>query len=116
MDVLPYLTQPCTITRVAHDGDPDAYGNPTETTSTVELDGSPGCWIMQTKRSESTVLTNQQAETFTGYFPAGTELAGADRVTVGDATFEVQGPPWSAANPLGAGSVDFVEATLVRVV
>lgn len=115
MDVLPYLTQPCTITHVAHDGEVDDYGNPTETTTTTELDGAPGCWILQTKRDDDTTLTNQQTEVFTGYFPAGTELAGSDRVAVNGATFEVKGPPWSAANPLSA-AVDFVEATLVRVV
>jgi hypothetical protein len=115
VDVLPYLNQPCTITHVAQNGAEDPYGNPTETTTTTELDGAPGCWIVQGKRDDVTLLTNQQSEVFTGYFPAGTQLDGSDRVTVDGATFEVQGPPWRAFNPLAA-AVDFVEATLVRVV
>jgi hypothetical protein len=106
-----YMTQPCTITHVDHDGAEDRYGDPTETTTTTEALG----WLTQPTRDDDTDRTNQQRELWVGYFPAGTVLDGSDRVTVAGETFEVRGPPSRPFNPL-TNSVAYVEATLIRVV
>lgn len=105
-----YLVLDGTLTRTT-DGDPDAYNVPTEetTTSTVR------CWLTQANASESTRDANQQTENVVIYLPAGTQVTGRDRITIDGATFEFQGPPWSAVNPLHGGAVAFVQADARRV-
>lgn len=100
-----------TLTRTT-DGDPDAYNVPTEetTTSTVR------CWLTQANASESTRDANLQAEDLVVYLPAGTEVTGRDRLAIDGATYELQGPPWSATNPLMGGSASFVQVAARRVV
>jgi len=106
-----FLVLEGTLTRTT-DGDPDAYNVPTEetTTSTVL------CWLMQANADESTRDANLQSEDVVVYLPAGTEVTGRDRITISGATYELQGPPWHAANPLQGGAVAFVQAAARRVV
>lgn len=112
-----YMTQPCTITHVSHDGPKDEFGDATETTTTTVLDGlDGGCWVTDQRRDEDTNRTNQQRQIATGYFrPSTLELDGSDRVDVAGQTWEVEGPPDRPFNPL-TGSVPYLIATLVRVV
>lgn len=109
------MTLPCTITHVAQDGAVDVYGNPTDTTTTTVLTGSPGCWIEQVRRSEDTVDKDQQVGQWHGYFPPAVELDGSDRVEALGDVYEVDGPPWPAWNPR-LRRVTHIEATLARVV
>ncbi len=105
-----YLVLDGTLTSTA-DGAVDAYNVPTETTTTTAVK----CWVMQANATESTRDANQQAEDVVVYLPAGTAVTGRDRITIDGATFEFQGPPWSAANPLYGGAVSFVQASARRV-
>ena len=105
-----FLVLTGTLVRVT-DGDPDDYNVPTEetTTSTVR------CWLTQANASESTRDADQQTENVVIYLPAGTEVTGRDRITINEDTFEFQGPPWAAVNPLAGGAVAFVQADACRV-
>lgn len=105
-----YLVMTGTLTRVT-DGDPDAYNVPTEETTTATV----RCWLTQANAGESTRDANQQSEDVIVYLPAGTVVTGRDRITINGATFEFQGPPWSAVNPLAGGAVAFVQADARRV-
>lgn len=109
------LTLPCTITHVEDDGDPDAYGNPTETTTTTEST----CWLHQTYRDDSEATTartnhgttNVSTERFTAYFLPTVDLDRNDRVTVDGTEYQVVGPPWRAFNPR-TRRYEHIEATL----
>jgi hypothetical protein len=99
-----------TLVHLGAEDDRDEYNNivRAETTSTVS------CWVEQTQRSEDTVDTDQQAETYRIFLPAGTTAAGSDRLTVAGATYEFIGPPWSAVNPRTT-TTSHIEATGRRV-
>ena len=99
-----------TLTRTT-DGEPDDYNVPTEETTTTAV----RCWLTQANAGESTRDTNQQTEDMVVYLPAGTEVAGRDRLTIDGATYELQGPPWSASNPLMGGAAAFVQVGARRV-
>lgn len=112
MNIDALLNTPCTITGVAEDPeDPDEYGNPrtTETATTTV------CWLHQTDRSDTTGLDDIQAETWTVYLPAGTEIDGTDVLTVAGVDYELHGPPWAATHPR-TGNTEFVIATVKRAV
>lgn len=100
-----------TLTRTT-DGEPDDYNVPTEETTTTAV----RCWLTQANAGENTRDANLQAEDVVVYLPAGTEVSGRDRLTVNGATYELQGPPWDAANPLFGGAVAFVQVGARRVV
>jgi hypothetical protein len=105
------LPQTATVTTVQRTGDDDVFGDPGETTSTR----SWRCWISQSSRDEDTGGGDRQDETFTIYMEPTAKVAGSDRVTVNDATFEVIGPPWTATNPR-TGIDEMVVATIKRTV
>lgn len=43
-------------------------------------------------------------------------MTGRDRITIDGATYELQGPPWSATNPLMGGAASFVQVGARRVI
>ncbi len=93
------------------DGPPDDYNVPTEVTTTTEV----ACWIATHKGSEDTADTNQQTAQVTIYLPAGTTATGRDHITIDGATYQFDGPPWAATNPLAGGTVAYLQATAKRV-
>lgn len=110
MNVAHLLTSTATVTVVADTGSPDAFGDPTPTTSTQTF----ACWLSQTQRSEATANADVQHETWVLYLEvAAAGVEGFDRVTVDGITYELDGPPWPARNPR-TRLVTHVECTLRR--
>lgn len=95
MSVAALMNQVCTITSRATGATVDRYGNPavTETTSATT------CYAEQTRRTEDTTNTDQQAQDWLVVLPAGTAVDGHDVITIGSLVLEVVGPPWPARNP-----------------
>lgn len=114
MNVQHLLTTPCTITTVTNNGDPDEYGDATESTTSTRTT----CWVTRrgnlSDGGESVGVTDWQVDTLDLYLPPGTAITGADRVTVNGTTYEVVGPPHEHFNPLSQ-TYDFVSAVIRRV-
>ncbi len=74
----------------------DRYGNTVKNWAAASSDELFG-WVTQTGSSEIGDQREGQVSTWRAFMPAGTDIAGADRVVwVGedaDTTFEVVGPP-----------------------
>lgn len=103
---------PATITTRAQSGAIDSFGDPTF----VESSTTCRCEIQARQRSEADDGVSDTAETtFEGWFPPGTVIAHADRITAGGLTYEVVGASWRATNPR-TGREDFVHAYLKRTV
>lgn len=111
MDPTRLLTQTCTITRVAMTGTDDAFGDPTEQTTTATY----VCWLHQVGRGEQTANANTQTEMWSMYLdPAADGLVdGGDRATIDGVTYELDGPPWAAHNPR-TGDITHLEVGLRR--
>jgi len=84
-----------TLVHLGDEDDRDEYNNIIR----AETEATVACWVEQTQRSEDTVDTDQQAETYRLFLPAGTVVSGSDRLTVNGSTYELIGPPWPAVNP-----------------
>lgn len=116
MDPRHLLPLTATVTRVEQTGPPDAFGDPTEVTTTATYQ----CWIWRGQAesaiNEQTVNENVQADQYRAVFEADAagSIDGTDRVTVDGLTYEVVGPTWSALNPR-TNQVQHVEALLRRV-
>jgi len=95
MTLAALLNQTCTITTRTASATVDRYGNPTDTEATT----STTCYCEQRQRSENTVDANVQSEDWLVMLPAGTDVAGNDKITVGSLVLEVVGPPWPVRNP-----------------
>lgn len=104
-----------TVTQVEQTGPPDAFGDPTEVTTTATFK----CWIWrggaQSAITESTANQNLQSDEYLiALEPAAEgEIDGTDRVTVNGITYEVDGPLWPALNPR-TNQVSHIEGVLRR--
>lgn len=104
------LTIPCTITKVTHSG-ADEYGDAEEATSTIRTT----CWYDRPGyASGASAREGWTVNTLVAYFPPGTVLTAADRVTIDSEVYELDGPAHGAFNPF-ARRVDYVTAALRRV-
>lgn len=103
------LNRACTITTRAEGAALDAYGDPVQTTTTLET----VCELQQTRRSEQDVGGELAESGWLLILPAGTPIALDDRVTVDGLALEVIGEPWSARNPR-TQAVSHIEATVQR--
>lgn len=106
------LNVPCTIHTVT-EGTADAYGDPTLSTS----DTRTVCWV--DRRSSKDNTEDSGAENWLTansdlYLPAGTDVTGNDRVTVGGDLFEIIGPPYQHVHPLTTTPI-YVIAKIRRV-
>ena len=74
-------------------------------------------WYEQSRRSEDTVGTDRQSETWRLFLvpEAAGRVTGSATAQIGDAQFELDGPPWTATHPV-SGQVTHVEGTMRRVV
>lgn len=105
------------VTNPAEPGDEperDSFGDP------VSADADPITlkgWYEQILRNEDTVGGDQQAETWRLFLvpEAAGRVSGSAKAAIGDAEFELHGPPWTATHPV-SGQVTHVEATMKRVV
>lgn len=95
MSLATLLNQSCTITRVGATAGTDRYGNP----NTAETTTTTVCYAEQRSRSEHTANADSQSQEWLVVLPAGTDVDGNDRITIGTLVLEVVGPPWSARNP-----------------
>lgn len=89
----------------------DEYGNPAETETSTEV----RCWVAPSSSSEDTDRTNRQSEEWNGYFPPSLDLNGWDRLTLGTATYEFDGPPQTYTHPRSTRPT-YTVARLRRVV
>lgn len=105
------LTLSVTVTHVAHSGAADAYGNPTESTSSSVYLGE----LQQIRRDEQTRDANIQGETWLLILEPDAVIDGGDRVTVNSLTYELDGPPWHARDPQ-TDEYSHWEATVRRTV
>lgn len=76
-------------------GEVDDYNVPTPVITSVPVK----CWLEQSRASEDTSNTDQQAETYDLYLDPDSEPSGYDSLTVLGVTYQFDGPPWPAVNP-----------------
>lgn len=105
------MTLDATITRLTRGATADRYGDPDDDEETVVVK----CWLEQTRRTEDTTSQDLQDTTWDLYLPAGTAIAGSDRIEVAGDSYELFGPPWEAISPRTAQATH-IEATLKRTV
>lgn len=109
MSLTTLLNKPCVITRREYDLDvSDDYGDATFEESEVET----VCELQQRQRSEDGDPGQLSKTSWLLVLPYGTEIGGADTVTVGGDDYEVVGEPWVTEQ--GSEDVWHVEATVVR--
>lgn len=87
----------------------DGHGNQVpdwDDTTDIDVMG----WVAQQDRSEPQEFRDASVSDWLGYWPTGTPITQASRVTANGITYAVEGPPWSAVDPVG--SDDHIEATL----
>lgn len=99
------------IQRVTRDGELDDFGDQVESVAEVRV----RCWVAPKRSGEDTVRADRQSIDQVGWFPAGTDITGSDRVVVRGKVFEVVGPPRDWVHPR-SGEVAYVEADLRSVV
>jgi len=91
-----FLTESATLVRTSS-AVPDAEGNPTATTTQVEL----MCRLAQSRTSDDETEGDRRATTLRLYLPPDVVLDGSDRVVKDGRTFEVEGSPYLARTPRG---------------
>ncbi len=112
MNVDRLLRLPVVIVRTSSTGTADAFGDPTEQTTELTVRG----WIWQDNRTDvDTANRSLAAEEWTFALDASAagNVAARDRLRVNGATYEVDGPPWTATNPR-TGRVEYVQGTARR--
>lgn len=109
MSLTTLINRPCTITRRSESGNTDDYGNDVPDEETVET----VCELQQTQRMEPGNEGELSDTHWTLFLLPGTEISGADVVTVDGESYEVVGDPWNARNPL-TQLPSHIEASLRR--
>ncbi len=89
------LREPVTIVPM-HPGAPNVYGNREDTPGTAVTTVG---YLNQTQSVEYLVDRETYVSDWEAFFPAGTSVGPADRITFGSSTFEVVGVPNTAFNP-----------------
>ena len=89
------LRIPATLTTVAMTGDVDEMNRPTETTTTV----ATRCYLEAKASDEITAGQMVGTARFIVWLPACVDVAGADRLTVLGAVYEIDGPPRPIIHP-----------------
>ena len=99
-----------TLTTRSGEDHRDEYNDvvPNESTSTVK------CWWQQTQAVDDTVDTAQATETARLFIEAGATVNATSTLAIGDATWEIVGPPWTVTDPR-TGVVTHIEANGRRV-
>lgn len=109
MPLTDLLNRPCTIVRRADSGAVNDYGDAILDETTV----ATVCELQQRQRTEDTEFGSVATSAWLLVLPASVDIRLGDSVTVGDATFEVDGEPWYARLPT-TGQISHVEVTLKR--
>jgi hypothetical protein len=79
----------------------DRYGNVTKDWTTATRTTVKGWIARQSGLEDRTAGREAEVSTWYGYLPAGTPIAGGDRLDWEGVTFEVDGPPYTAWSPRG---------------
>ncbi len=91
------LTETASLTRLTA-GAPDGEGNPTWTTSSLEV----SCRVAQQSTDDTSGDGDRRSTRLVMYLHPGAELDGNDLVVKDGRTFEVEGAPYLASTPRGA--------------
>lgn len=92
----------------------DRYGDAVKDWATATSTASKA-WVAQQSRTENVEGREALISEWVAFLPAGTDVAGRDRLVWGDLTFEVVGRPNTAPSPRLGGASHHVEVTLTVV-